>query len=410
MGLESFDAAAQDTDEDPLALSQPKPHTDPNSAPSDDEEVFTTPLKKNQPVKVPGAFKLLSDKSKKQKNILPSDSEDYDDELAISTPKARQRTRPPVEDSEEEDEETSILTQDREDTSGEEGDDDEDKVPVASAARRRSRPTIVVSDDEDDEAPVLSDSQRRSVITGNRNKGKGKTVTKQDSDEDDDVITPSPSKRRRSFAISDDEDDDDDEEPVISPLKRRKQDVESDESDIVSSPPKRSRHVIVEDEDEDEDDQSDVPKSKMRAANRKNQSSVSPFTLSRYTRQAKPPKKHRTAKQKAAELLRRKRAGEKIDQLTESSSDDEDGDGLYDSDPKLQALEVFEDEEPSPETNKQATGSTSRQNDSNYNANNDDEEEGFVVEDDDDHPLGMFLLLFSHLISGRVVESMLMMY
>lgn len=407
MGLESFDAAAQDTDEDPLALSQPKAHTDLYSAPSDDEEVFTTPLKKNQPVKVPGAFKLLSEKTKKQKNILPSDSEDYDDELAISTPKAMHRARPPIEDSEKEDEETSILTQDREDTSGE-GDDDEDKVPVASAARRRSRPTIVVSDDEDDEAPVLSNSQPRSVITGNQNKGKGKTVTEQDSDEDDDVITPSPSKRRRSFAISDDDDDDDDEEPVISPLKRRKPDVESDESDIVSSPPKRSRHVIVEDnededEDEDEDDESDVPKSK-------NQSSVSPFTPSRYTRQAKPPKRHRTAKQKAAELLRRKRAGEKIDQLTESSSDDEDGGGLYDSDPELQALEVFEDEEPSPETSKQGTGSTSRQNDSNYNANNDDEEEGFIVEDDDDHPLGMFLLLFSYLISGRVMESMLMMY
>jgi len=64
-------------------------------------------------------------------------------------------------------------------------------VPVAAAARRRSRPTIVVSDDEDDEAPVFSNSQPRSVITGNQNKGKGKTVTEQDSDEDDDVITPS---------------------------------------------------------------------------------------------------------------------------------------------------------------------------------------------------------------------------
>jgi hypothetical protein len=378
-----------DNDDDPIALSQLKTRMDPYNASSEDDEKYFTPLKKKQLVKAPGAFKLLPE-SKKQKNILFFDSEDDEDELATSTPRGRERIRKAAKDSEDENEEAGISTQETDGTTSKDEDKgDEDKSPVVSTVRRKSRPILIISDDEDD-APPLPKLRQPSVLNRKGNKGKGRTaIDPDDSDDDDKIITASPSKRRRSIAIPDDYEDDDDE-PAISPLKRRKQDVESDDSDIGSSHPKHSRSTAAEDsedEDENEDEESGVPRGRTRAAHRKKQSSISPYTPSRYTRQANPPKKHRTAKQKAAELLRRKRAGEKIDQLTESSSDAEDSRGLYDSDSELEALHVFEDEESSPESVRPATRSDSRQSEGN-DANNYDEDEGFIVDDDEDHLLG----------------------
>jgi hypothetical protein len=377
-----------DNDDDLITLSQQKTRIGLYNASSEDDEKYFTPLKKKQPVKAPGAFKLLSE-SKKQKNILFFDSEDDEDELAASTPRGRQGIRKAVKDSEDENEEAGTSTQETDGTTSQNEDKgDEDKSPVVSSARRRSRPILIISDDEDD-APPLHKLRQPSVLTRKGNKGKGRTAIDLDDSDDDKVITASPSKRRRSIAIPDDDEDDDDE-PAISPLKRRKQDVESDDWDIGSSHPEHSRSTAAEDsEDDDEnaDEESDVPRGRTRAAHRKKQSSISPYTPSRYTRQANPPKKHRTAKQKAAELLRRKRAGEKIDQLTESSSDGEDSRGLYDSDSELEALHVFEDEEPSPESVRPATRSDSRQSEGN-DANSDDEDEGFIVDDDEDHLLG----------------------
>jgi hypothetical protein len=94
------------------------------------------------------------------------------------------------------------------------------------------------------------------------------------------------------------------------------------------------------------DENSDLPSlTKLTSSSSRAEQSKSPTTPSRITRLSKP-KRHRTEKEKAAELLRRKRAGEKIDELTESSSDSEEEEerGLYDSDSDLKALSEFEDE------------------------------------------------------------------
>jgi hypothetical protein len=384
-------------DDDSATFSRQTSRDDRGNTSSDEEDDFITPVtEKRQPRKAPGAFRSLREKTKKQERIsLSDDSEDEDesdddeddeDELALVTPKAKQTGRSKVS-GEAEDEEIRTLTYKSRNLVVPDEEDEEDRSPVASIARRRSRPCLVIPDDDDEEIPLLPKSQRATTKSERARPRTGKNIIKLDEgddedDDDDDVIISSPSKRRHSMAITDDEDDD---ESAISPLKRRKQDMESDDSDIVSSPTKRFRHVATE---EDEDDESDAPRGRTYSRESKSKFSLSPVTSSRYTRQARPKQKHRTAKEKAAELLRRKRAGEKIDQLTESSSDDESGRGIYDSDPELQVLDHFEDEESSPETARQAAAPSSSRTDRNRAVM--DEDEDFIVDDDEDYPLGIF--------------------
>lgn len=392
-------------DDDSATFSRQTSRDDRGNTSSDEEDDFITPVReKRQPRKAPGAFRSLREKTKKHISLSDDsededesdDDEDDEDDLALVPPKAKQSGRSKV-NGEAEDEEIRTLTYKSRNLVVPDEEDEEDRSPVASIARRRSRPSLVIPDDDDEEIPLLSKSQRATTKSERARAGTGKNIIKldegDDEDDDDDVIISSPSKRRRSMAIIDDEDDD---ESAISPLKRRKQDTESDDSDIVSSPTKRFRHVATE---EDEDDESDAPRGRTYSRESKSKSSPSPVTSSRYTRQARPKQKHRTAKEKAAELLRRKRAGEKIDQLTESSSDDEGGRGIYDSDPELQVLDHFEDEESSPETARQAAAPSSGRTDRNRAVM--DEDEDFIVDDDEDYPLGMFLSPQCHLTPRR---------
>lgn len=391
-------------DDDSATFSQRTSRDDLYNASSNEEEGFMTPVReKRQPRKAPGAFTSLREKTKKQEEIsLSDDSEDGDneDELALVTPKGKQSRHSKV-NGEAENKETSSPAYKSRNLVVPDEEDEEDKSPVASIARRRSRPSLVISeDDDDDEIPLLPEPQRDTTKTEHGCAGTGKKIIQLDDDDeeedDNDFIISSPSKRRRSTAILDDEDDD---ESTLSPLKRHKQDVESDDSDILPSPTMRFRHVAA---DEDEDTESDSPRGRTRTTKSKSKPSLSPVTSSCYTRQARSKKKHRTAKEKAAELLRRKRAGEKIDELTESSSDDESGRGIYDSDPELQVLDHFEDEESSPETAKQAvTASPGR---TNRNRANVDEDEDFIVDDDENYPLGMFCFRQYYLSAPTVMR------
>jgi len=78
------------------------------------------------------------------------------------------------------------------------------------------------------------------------------------------------------------------------------------------------------------------------------------------------------------ELLKRRRAGENIEQVTDSESDSDEGD----EDEEFQKLSEFEDEEPSPEnTRKPAKGKARKQN-------SDSDTDDFVIEDEDG-PLGI---------------------
>ena len=144
-----------------------------------------------------------------------------------------------------------------------------------------------------------------------------------------------------------DDDDDDDDKPLVMPRsskqagRRRKLVLDdSDEEDgppIVSSPVKRRRLVRLGSSPVKQTQQnSDEEDEDVRPAHRS-----SPRKVERTGR------KPRTEKEKARELLRRKRAGEVIDELPESSSSEDEAPAkaLYDTDSDHQALSEFEDDE-----------------------------------------------------------------
>ena len=89
------------------------------------------------------------------------------------------------------------------------------------------------------------------------------------------------------------------------------------------------------------------------------------------------------------ELLKRKRAGEDINELTESGSEEEEVRAAFDTDSDFQALSEFEDEEESPEHFKKkiSAAKTSRRRASG-DEDQDHYDSEFVV-DDDEAPLGV---------------------
>lgn len=138
---------------------------------------------------------------------------------------------------------------------------------------------------------------------------------------------------------SDSQEGDEDDEPVVNPAARRKRRIIADDSDdepLIPSSVKRRRLVRpntasspVKDRNDEDEDKDDEPAPS---------SSVKPGRTRR---------KPLTQKEKARELLRRKRAGEVIPEENESSSseDEEPTKALYDTDSDHLALEEFEDDE-----------------------------------------------------------------
>ncbi|KAI2469020.1 hypothetical protein F4781DRAFT_396198 [Annulohypoxylon bovei var. microspora] len=187
--------------------------------------------------------------------------------------------------------------------------------------------------------------------------------------------------RRTGLEAEDDEEDDD--EPIIPPSARKRSRPKfielEDSSDEIASPAKKIKTSLV------------TP-SRLKK----------PFPTGSSPTKRRLPKSHRTAKQKKIELLRRRRAGEKIDKVTSSEDSDEEKRGIYDSDPEEEfgVLKKFDDEEesekeevqePARRTPKKIRKSTktSRKGDEDEGegGDEDDDLENFVV-DDDDAPLG----------------------
>ncbi|KAI1094323.1 hypothetical protein F5B19DRAFT_445278 [Rostrohypoxylon terebratum] len=168
--------------------------------------------------------------------------------------------------------------------------------------------------------------------------------------------------------------DDDDDEPIVPPSTR-----------------KRSRPKFVELEDSS-DAASPAKKSK---SSQSNPSRLKKLRPSPSPTERRPPKSHRTEKQKKIELLRRRRAGEKIDRVTSSEDSEEEKRGIYDSDSEAEfgALKEFDDEESDKEVEAPARPSSKGVEKSIESKRNGNEDEGdddldnFVV-DDDDAPLG----------------------
>lgn len=226
-----------------------------------------------------------------------------------------QRAQVDADSSDEEAEDASAIKQNT-DT-----DEDEDELTAApppassQSVSSRLRRTVIVDDeddedgDSDDDQPIPTSSSRRQKVIPSEDKGGA-------SDEDDDLpVAPSSVRRRRPEIV---ELDSDSEDADISPMKKRKiahRPASSPSSSAPSAKPATRRLI---------------------GRGKQASSPVRRF------------KGHRTEKQKNMELLRRRRAGEKIEQLTESESEAEDGKrGLYDTDSAddLQVLEDFPDDE-----------------------------------------------------------------
>ncbi|KAI1378499.1 hypothetical protein F4677DRAFT_397819 [Hypoxylon crocopeplum] len=227
-----------------------------------------------------------------------------------------------------------------------------------------------VVEEEVDELPVKSS---QSVSTRLQ-----RTVIDSDDDDDEPIAPSSALKRRRPVvnlvSDSDDDNDDSDDTPIIPPS---------------SSKRPRPKFVVLE----DSSDEGGSPAKKTRL------SQATPGRIKRPTPSASsptkqgPPKGHRSERQKKMELLRRRRAGEKIDKLTSSEDSGEERRGLYDTDPEeeFEALKEFDDEEEAGEDEEVGQASERpkksaqrRQEGSEGEGNEEDD----FIDDDDDGPLG----------------------
>ncbi|PQE12135.1 transcription factor iiic protein [Rutstroemia sp. NJR-2017a BVV2] len=201
-------------------------------------------------------------------------------------------------------------------------------------------------------------------------------------DSDDEVRLPSSTRRRPPIIVAEPRiEDDSDEEPLTSPMKRRRpifvSDVEDDD-DKSELPAKKIRPTL---ESSDED----LP-SVSRISVVIPSSSDSSTQIKQHVRR-RSPKKHRTAKQKQLEILKRKRAGESNPMLTESESDEEVR-GIYDS--GSDALSTFEDEEEEEEEEEQEVEEArKRRTPKKSTMENQDEYDSDFVDDDDDGLIGV---------------------
>ncbi|KAI1099168.1 hypothetical protein F4804DRAFT_93108 [Jackrogersella minutella] len=234
-----------------------------------------------------------------------------------------------------------------------------------------------------------------------------------DEEEVDDVpvrSSQSVSTRFRRAVLDDDDDDVDDDAPIVPQIARKRQrptlitidDDEEDEDDdepiIPSSSLKRSRPNFVELEDSSDEVASPAKKARTSLA--------TPGRLKRPNSLASSspikkglPKGRRSEKQKKMELLRRRRAGEKIDKLTSSEEEESDQNkrGIYDTDSEEEfgALKEFDDEDseeqvvvaevhrPSMRVEKSARRSQKEGEDEE-----EDDDMGDFLTDDDDAPIG----------------------
>jgi hypothetical protein len=240
----------------------------------------------------------------------------------------------------------------------------------ASSSRMRSKRTTIIDESDSEEDDIRSSPPKRFA----------RLAIPDDDEDEQDIRSPSPRKQRARAIIESEEDE---SQPIVSPLKRTRKPVESEDSDIVLSPAKRQRNSRQRDVDLSSD--SDLPSPRTIAASLKRQPKSTSKTPPRFTRQQKTVRRHRTEKEKKMELLKRRRAGENIDTVTDSSesaSDEED-----DEDEGLQQLSEFEDEEPSPENARKPTKPAKRAT-RHPNSGGETDTDDFVIEDEEG-PLGI---------------------
>lgn len=260
--------------------------------------------------------------------------------------------------------------------------------PRASGASGSEKEESEESEESDEGPSIRHARSSQSVSTRLQ-----RTAIDSDDEEAEPPRLPSPRKRRRPSVISLDDSDD---APILPPHSARK----------------LSKPALVELDDSDEDVISPSKKRKIfhRSSPITSTNNASSGSLRRVGAAASSPikkahKGHRSEKQKKIELLRRRRAGEKIDRLTssESSSGEEEKRGIYDSDSEghFEALKEFDDEErgeeveeePAPRKNKRkpkqekSPGEGEGEGEGEEKGEGGSEMDDFIT-DDDDAPLG----------------------
>jgi hypothetical protein len=226
---------------------------------------------------------------------------------------------------------------------------------------KRRNSNAIATGDEGDDDDRLPDILEIKTSSGNQRKPGAKVVDLMEIDEDDEdesmFVRPS---RKRARATGVGGTDDDDEDPISPSLlkRRRAMSTDNEESDASAS---MARALQKEFDDEHQ--------------------------KKHLTRKQQPRKVvHRTAAQKKIELLRRKRAGEDISEVTSTESDEGDmARGLYDStsDSERQALAEFDDEE-----KESGDDDIEKVRDSLQPGNSNRYDDEFIV-DDDDEALGV---------------------
>lgn len=267
-------------------------------------------------------------------------------------------------------------------------DDDDDDEIILPTPRRTQKSlnrssTCDIGHETDDSGPLNRSSQRNRCI-----RNPITLENEEDSDEElnDEIVLgisttmPALSRKRRRSTLADNPkeiESDSDALIIASPTKRLRQSegeeaIDEEEQPLNSSPAKRRRKL---------ESKENVHQEHSGPVKRGSGTKLS--RSRRLTRQNQPKRAHRTAKQKTFELLKRKRAGENITELTASDTDeDEPKHGLYDSDSELVALSEFDDEESDGEQRmEEVRRSISVAHRDNY-------DDDFVVEDDNG-PLGL---------------------
>lgn len=251
---------------------------------------------------------------------------------------------------------------------GESDSEEEEKLMPTPAKKRRLSPPAITDDDEDDDLPIIP-------APATAKKG-SKRARSSSADSDLPAVVPTPGNKRRRLSYPNSDND----QPIVD----LDSDIDNDSlfASSKASPKKKAMPaapLMVKATERARIKDKGKAEAKAKADKE---------TITARVRSSQP-KRHRSDKEKAMELMRRKRNGEKITQLTDSEFSDEDDKrkmGMYDTDSEAEVLSQFDDEEEEEDNQEKIRKSLLPQN-RNKNKEDDDEDD-FVVEDDDE-PLGV---------------------
>ncbi len=384
---------------------------------TDEKEKGKKPTSAAEPLEKDG--KKSKESTKAETLVISSDSDVSEDDsdgepIAASTCKAEEPAAPPqpdpAEDSYDSEPAEYLLPHQAKKAQGKLAkniviapkdtpvDNDDDggvpliAVPAAARRRRISPPPLSSDEDEDDDdrptAPTPARQKRVPSLTketspsppkaAKRKRVRSPTQSSTSSDDDDSPVAPTPANKRRKITVI----DSDDEEDADVEMVELGDDVDKagSEADSLFGDKKSPRRLANEKKTAD----AEAKAKKQAKADMKGKNNAKTYVKHRLV----VPKKngHRTPAEKAKELMLRRRAGEKILQVTDTeSSSEEEQRGMYDTNSEDEVLSHFADESEE-ENQEQIRRSVMNKNKNKHK--NDSDDDDFIVEDDE-VPLGV---------------------